>query len=54
MVTERFPAQDVYDQAAKDITEFLEAGQDVVVLCEGDPLFLWLLYVSLWAHDGTV
>ncbi|KKJ75984.1 precorrin-2 C20-methyltransferase [Kiloniella litopenaei] len=39
MVTERFPAQDVYDQAAKDITEFLEAGQDVVVLCEGDPFF---------------
>ncbi|WP_085901319.1 precorrin-2 C(20)-methyltransferase [Kiloniella majae] len=39
MVTERFPAQDVYDQAAKDIAEFLDAGQDVVVLCEGDPFF---------------
>ncbi len=39
MVTERFPAQDVYDKAAKDIAEFLDAGQDVVVLCEGDPFF---------------
>ncbi|WP_085907142.1 precorrin-2 C(20)-methyltransferase [Kiloniella majae] len=39
MVTERFPAQDVYDLAAKDIAEFLDAGQDVVVLCEGDPFF---------------
>ncbi len=39
MVTERFPAQDVYDKAARDIAEFLDAGQDVVVLCEGDPFF---------------
>ena len=39
MVTERFPAQDVYDKAAEDLSVYLEAGQDVVVLCEGDPFF---------------
>jgi precorrin-2/cobalt-factor-2 C20-methyltransferase len=35
----RFPAQEVYDQAAAQIAQHLEAGQDVVVLCEGDPFF---------------
>jgi precorrin-2/cobalt-factor-2 C20-methyltransferase len=35
----RFPAQDVYDQAAEQISRELEAGHDVVVLCEGDPFF---------------
>ena len=35
----RFPAQDVYDDAAKEIGRHLLAGQDVVVLCEGDPFF---------------
>lgn len=35
----RFPAQEVYDQAAIDIGEYLTAGQDVAVLCEGDPFF---------------
>ena len=39
MRTERFPAQSVYDQAAADIASFLEGGQDVAVLCEGDPFF---------------
>jgi len=35
----RFPAQEVYDTAAEDIAAELEAGRDVVVLCEGDPFF---------------
>lgn len=39
MVAERFPAQDVYDRGAEDIREHLQAGRDVAVLCEGDPMF---------------
>lgn len=39
MRVERFPAQDIYDQAAEAIAARLEAGQDVAVLCEGDPFF---------------
>lgn len=39
MRVERFPAQDVYDDAARRIAEYLKSGQDVVVLCEGDPFF---------------
>lgn len=39
MRSERFPAQEIYDKAALAIEEQLDAGHDVVVLCEGDPLF---------------
>lgn len=39
MRVERYPAQDVYDAAAKDISAHLDAGRDVAVLCEGDPFF---------------
>lgn len=39
MRVERFPAQSVYDSAAKDIAGFLTGGSDVAVLCEGDPFF---------------
>ncbi|MDD9909595.1 MAG: precorrin-2 C(20)-methyltransferase [Ahrensia sp.] len=39
MRVERFPAKDVYDQAAIDIASHLESDEDVVVLCEGDPFF---------------
>ncbi len=35
----RYPAQDAYDAAATQIATALSAGGDVVVLCEGDPLF---------------
>lgn len=35
----RYPAQDAYDKAAQEMAEILGTGQDVVVLCEGDPLF---------------
>jgi len=39
MSVERFPARDVYDAAARQIASHLDAGRDVVVLCEGDPFF---------------
>ncbi len=39
MRVERFPAQEVYDAAARDVSDVLEAGEDVIVLCEGDPFF---------------
>ena len=39
MRSERFPAKEIYDQAAKSIASYLEQGQEVVVLCEGDPFF---------------
>lgn len=35
----RFPAQDVYARAAETVAGHLEAGEDVAVLCEGDPFF---------------
>ena len=39
MRTARFPAQEVYDAAAGALGAHLQAGLDVVVLCEGDPFF---------------
>ena len=39
MSVERAPAQAAYDQGAADIADALRAGDDVVVLCEGDPFF---------------
>jgi len=39
MATARAPAQAAYDTGADRISACLEAGQDVVFLCEGDPLF---------------
>lgn len=39
MVAAREPAQAAYDKAASEIAEELAAGQDAVVLCEGDPFF---------------
>lgn len=39
MTVERGPAQAAYDKGAADIAAELEAGHDVVVLCEGDPFF---------------
>ncbi len=35
----RFPADDVYDRAAAEIGKALAAGEDVAVICEGDPFF---------------
>ena len=39
MIEKRFPAQSVYDAAAREIAKHLEAGRDVAALCEGDPFF---------------
>lgn len=32
-------AQSYYDEAADTLAQYLQSGQDVVVLCEGDPFF---------------
>ncbi len=39
MLPERFPAQDVYDRAAREIAAESAAGRDVAILCQGDPFF---------------
>ncbi len=39
MSVERQPAQDAYDKGAAEIAAALDAGDDVVCLCEGDPFF---------------
>ena len=39
LLAERFPAQEVYDRAARDIGTHIAAGRDVAVLCLGDPFF---------------
>lgn len=39
MKVARFPAEEIYDAASKEISALLDAGHDVVVLCEGDPFF---------------
>lgn len=39
MTPERAPAQAAYDAGAAEIATALDAGQNVVVLCEGDPFF---------------
>ncbi|SEV95095.1 precorrin-2/cobalt-factor-2 C20-methyltransferase [Aliiroseovarius sediminilitoris] len=39
MTVERAPAQKAYDAGAAKIAARLDAGDDVVVLCEGDPFF---------------
>jgi precorrin-2/cobalt-factor-2 C20-methyltransferase len=39
MLVDRFPAMEVYDQAADHISGALEVGKSVAVLCEGDPFF---------------
>lgn len=49
MTTQRFPAQEVYDRAAKELGGHLDAGRDVAVLCEGDP-FLYGSFMYLFAR----
>ena len=39
MTRDRAPAQAAYDAGAARIAAHLDAGRDVVCLCEGDPLF---------------
>ena len=35
----RAPAQSIYDRGAAEVGAHLDSGRDVVLLCEGDPLF---------------
>ena len=49
MVTERFPAQEVYNHAAEELGGHLKAGLDVAVLCEGDP-FIYGSFMYLFAR----
>ncbi len=47
MVPGKFPAHDVYDRYAAKIEACLNAGEDVAVLCEGDPfLYGSFMYLS--------
>jgi len=39
MKVEREPAQNAYDILVKTMLKYLEQGENVVYLCEGDPLF---------------
>ena len=39
LVEARFPAQQVYDQAALDLESMVNQGKKIAVLCEGDPFF---------------
>lgn len=39
LVPAGFPSDDVYDEAAIEIGDALSAGDDVAVICEGDPFF---------------
>lgn len=39
MTVDRAPAQAAYDKGATEIAAALEAGEDVICLCEGDPFF---------------
>ncbi len=49
MVSDRFPAEDIYDQAAANIAAHLTDGNDVAVLCEGDP-FVYGSFMYLFAR----
>jgi precorrin-2/cobalt-factor-2 C20-methyltransferase len=49
MTRDRAPAQVAYDAGAAEIAEALEAGDDVVALCEGDP-FLYGSFMYLFAR----
>lgn len=49
MVVERFPAREVYDSAAEEIAGVVDGGEDVAVLCEGDP-FLYGSFMYLFAR----
>jgi precorrin-2/cobalt-factor-2 C20-methyltransferase len=39
MEAARFPAEAVYDEAAQRLAQSLDSGDDVAVLCQGDPFF---------------
>lgn len=47
----RYPAPEIYAQAAARIGEHLDRGRDVAVLCEGDPFF-YGSFIYLFAELG--
>jgi precorrin-2/cobalt-factor-2 C20-methyltransferase len=49
LVSERFPAEAVYDRAAEEIGGHLAAARDVAVLCEGDP-FVYGSFMYIFAR----
>ena len=49
MVASDFPVHEVYDRYANEIVSHLDAGQDVAVLCEGDP-FLYGSFIYIFAR----
>lgn len=49
MAPDSFPAHDVYDRYAAEIAARLTAGEDVAVLCEGDP-FLYGSFMYLFSR----
>ncbi len=51
MSVERAPAQAAYDKGAAEIAAALDAGRDVVCLCEGDPFF-YGSFMYLFARLG--
>ena len=56
MTPGNFPANDVYDHYANEISTHLTAGRDVAVLCEGDP-FLYGSFMYIFerlSRDHTV
>ena len=53
MSTDREPAQQAYDLGAAQIAAALDAGQNVICLCEGDPFFygsFMYLFARLCPH----
>ncbi len=52
MTVERGPAQAAYDTGAAEIAAALDAGEDVVCLCEGDPFF-YGSFMYLYARLAT-
>jgi len=56
LVEARFPAQEVYDAAAAELSGHLRAGHDAAVLCEGDPFFYgsFMYLFGRMAHEFPV
>ncbi len=56
MTVERFPAQAVYDSAQAVLRAHLCAGQDVAVLCQGDPFFYgsFMYLFARLAHEHAI
>lgn len=49
MIAGNFPAHDVYDHYAREISAHLAEGRDVALLCEGDP-FLFGSFMYMFAR----